>query len=100
MVPIRAVRLSAKASQVAFATRLGSHRKTTVCGMPVDAIRRRPCWRGPEHLPGKGLTISHGGLPELARVLGVSVYRFREAAKDGRLAVTYGNRVVFGHPVP
>jgi ribosome-binding protein aMBF1 (putative translation factor) len=40
------------------------------------------------------------GLPELARTLGVSVYRLREAAKDGRLVVTYGNQVVFGHPVP
>jgi ribosome-binding protein aMBF1 (putative translation factor) len=28
------------------------------------------------------------------------VYRLREAAKDGCLAVTYGNQVVFGHPVP
>jgi DNA-binding transcriptional regulator YiaG len=33
-------------------------------------------------------------------VLGVSVYRLREATKDGRLAVTYGNQVVFGHQVP
>jgi DNA-binding XRE family transcriptional regulator len=40
------------------------------------------------------------GLPDLARLIGVSVYRLREAAKDGRLTVTYGNRVAFGRPVP
>lgn len=40
------------------------------------------------------------GLLELARIIGVSVYRLREAARDGRLAVTYSNRVVFGHLVP
>ena len=40
------------------------------------------------------------GLFELARMLGVSVYRLREAARDGRLAVTYDNRVVFGNLVP
>jgi ribosome-binding protein aMBF1 (putative translation factor) len=28
------------------------------------------------------------------------VYRLREAAKDGRLEVTYDNRVAFGRPVP
>lgn len=39
------------------------------------------------------------GLPALAGNLGVSVYLLRKAARDGRLAVTYGNRTVFGRPV-
>lgn len=39
-------------------------------------------------------------LPVLARVLNVSVFRLREAARDGRLAVTYGTRVAFGHAIP
>ena len=36
----------------------------------------------------------------LAPLLGVSVFRLREAARDGRLAVTYDRRVVFGRLVP
>lgn len=35
----------------------------------------------------------------LAPLLGVSVFRLREAARDGRLAVTYDRRVVFGRLV-
>lgn len=40
------------------------------------------------------------GLLALAPLLGVSVFRLREAARDGRLAVTYDRRVVFGRLVP
>ena len=40
------------------------------------------------------------GLPALAAILGVSVYRLRSAARDGRLAVTYGNRTVFTTTTP
>jgi DNA-binding transcriptional regulator YiaG len=40
------------------------------------------------------------GLPELSRLLGVSVFRLREAARDGRLVVTYANRAVYGRPLP
>jgi hypothetical protein len=40
------------------------------------------------------------GLRELGRLIGVSVYRLREAAKDGRLPVTYDTRVAFGRLVP
>lgn len=40
------------------------------------------------------------GLLELSRLIGVSVYRLREAARDGRLLVAYSNRSAFGRPVP
>jgi hypothetical protein len=39
-------------------------------------------------------------LQALATELGVHVRTLRDAARNGRLAVTYDNRVVFGHPVP
>jgi DNA-binding transcriptional regulator YiaG len=100
MTPIRAMRVSAKLSQMAFAIRLGVSPESYRLW---DAGRREPpstvlakaralACEGPDDRPR--------GLPELARALGVSVYRLREAANDGRLAVTYGNQVVFGHPVP
>lgn len=38
-------------------------------------------------------------LPELARVLGVHARTLRKAARDGRLAVTYGTRLFFGKPM-
>ena len=39
-------------------------------------------------------------LQDLARELGVHVRTLRDAARAGRLQVTYGNRVVFGIPIP
>ena len=39
-------------------------------------------------------------LQELATELGVHVRTLRDAARSGRLEVTYGNRVVFRNPVP
>ena len=39
-------------------------------------------------------------LPDLARELGVHVRTLRDAARTGRLEVIYGNRVVFGIPIP
>jgi len=39
-------------------------------------------------------------LQELATELGVHVRTLRDAARTGRLEVTYENRVVFGNPVP
>jgi DNA-binding transcriptional regulator YiaG len=100
MTAIRMLRRSAKLSQAEFAVRLGVSAESYRLW---DAGRRDP---PPAVLAKARALASEGpdnrpqGLPELARVLGVSVYRLREAAKDGRLAVTYGNRVVFGHPVP
>lgn len=39
-------------------------------------------------------------LQELSAELGVHVRTLRDAARSGRLEVTYGNRVVFRNPVP
>jgi ribosome-binding protein aMBF1 (putative translation factor) len=39
-------------------------------------------------------------LQQLAAELGVHVRTLRDAARSGRLDVRYGNRVVFGNPVP
>jgi len=100
MSVIRALRLDARASQVAFAARLGvsleSYRAWDVGRREppseILATARRLAAAGPDDRP-----LS---LPTLARLLGVSVFRLREAARDGRLAVTYEWRVMFGHPIP
>lgn len=100
MSTIRDFRLLIKLSQSEFAERLGvsveSYRMW-------DSGRRDP----PRVVLGKARELANAGpadrplgLLELARILGVSVYRLREAARDGRLAVTYENRVVFGNLVP
>ena len=39
-------------------------------------------------------------LEQLAAELGVHVRPLRDAARSGRLEMTYGNRVVFRNPVP
>jgi DNA-binding transcriptional regulator YiaG len=39
-------------------------------------------------------------LQELATELGVHVRTLRDAARSGRLKVTYGNRIAFGNPIP
>jgi DNA-binding transcriptional regulator YiaG len=100
MTAIRALRVSLRLSQAAFAIRLGV---STESYRLWDAGRRDPppaALAKARGLAREGPDDQPQGLPELARVLGVSVYRLREAAKDGRLEVTYGNRVVFGRPVP
>jgi DNA-binding transcriptional regulator YiaG len=100
MTAIRGLRLSAKLSQAAFALRLGVSSETYRLW---DAGRRDT----PSAVLAKARALANAGtddqprgLQELAGTLGVSVYRLREAARDGRLVVTYGNQIVFGHPVP
>ena len=97
--PIRALRLTVKLSQAEFARRLGVSTETY---RAWDSDRRQP----PSEALDKARTLAAGedeqrlGLPALATILGVSVYRLRKAARDGRLAVTYGNGTVFGRPLP
>jgi DNA-binding XRE family transcriptional regulator len=85
MRAIRALRVSAKLSQAAFAIRLGVPPESYRLW---DAGRRDP----PSAVLAKARALAREGpddqprgLPELASALGVSVYRLREAAKDGRL---------------
>jgi DNA-binding transcriptional regulator YiaG len=97
---IRGFRLSMQLSQSEFAERLGVSAESYRIW---DSGRRDP----PLVVLAKARELSDVdqvdrplGLFELAQVLGVSVYRLREAARDGRLAVTHDNRVVFGNLVP
>jgi DNA-binding transcriptional regulator YiaG len=97
---IRKLRLATKLSQAEFAKRLGVSLES--CRLWDSGRRNAPAAAldqaralaaaGPDDVARK--------LPDLARLLGVSVYRLREAARDGRLAVAYDNHVVFGHCVP
>ncbi len=97
---IRELRVSAKLSQAEFANRLNV---ALVTYRGWDSGRRCP---PPEAMVKARELTAHGPddqlveLRVLATLIGVSVYRLREAARDGRLAVTYDNRVVFGRPVP
>jgi DNA-binding transcriptional regulator YiaG len=100
MSAIRACRVATNLSQAAFAERLGVGLESY---RTWDAGRREP---PPEVLAAAEVLAATGAgdrpmpLPALARVLAVSVFRLREAARDGRLAVTYERRVMFGHPIP
>ena len=100
MTLLRSLRLAVKASQADFAARLGV---SVDAYRPWDVGRRKP--------PAEILTRAHAlanvgpddrpmALPTLAGLLGVSVFRLREAARDGRLAVTYETRTAFGRPIP
>lgn len=97
---IRELRLSAKLSQAEFASRLDV---ALVTYRGWDSGRRCP---PPEAIVKARELTAHGPddqlveLRVLATLIGVSVYLLRRAAKDGRLAVTYDNRVVYGRPVP
>lgn len=100
MTDIRACRAATRLSQAAFAERLGVSFESY---RAWDAGRREPppeVLASARALAGTGAGDRPLSLPTLARVLGVSVYRLREAARDGRLAVTYETRVMFGHPIP
>lgn len=100
MTPIRELRLATKASQATFASRLGVAIESL---RAWDTGRRSPpsevleaaralAAAGPDHRPLP--------LAVLSRLLRVSVFRLREAARDGRLRVTYEKRVIFGQPIP
>ncbi len=100
MSRIRDFRLSAKLSQAAFAELL--------C-VPAESYR---VWDSGRRQPPSAVLAQAQEfaetrsderplpLPKLARLLGVNVQRLRDAARTGRLAVTYDNRAVFGHLVP
>ena len=97
---IRALRLATKLPQAEFAKRLGISTETY---RAWDSNRRQPSSEmldKAKALAARGSRDQPLGLPTLAKILGVSVYRLRDAARDGRLAVTYDNRIVFGRPLP
>jgi DNA-binding transcriptional regulator YiaG len=99
MTELREIRLNSRLSQAAFAKRLGvgdeSYRAWDSGRRPIptSVLARARTLRVP------ALAASMG-LPALSKLLGVSVFRLREAARDGRLIVTYGNRTVFRRPIP
>lgn len=89
-----------KLTQAEFAARLGVPAESY---RMWDAGRRTPPLAAMEKARRISDAASPGrliGLPCLARLLGVSVYRLREAARDGRLVVTYANKAVYGRPIP
>lgn len=93
---IRALRLATKLPQAEFAKRLGVSKETY---RAWDSNRRQPSSKlldKARALAARGSRDQPLGLPTLAKILRVSVYRLRDAARDGRLAVTYDNRIVFG----
>ena len=99
MTELRVLRIALECSQAAFAARLDVPLETYRLW---DAGRRLPPAAVVEQARAWGRSTPHTpmGLPALARLLKVSVYRLREAARDGRLAVTYDQRVSFGRPIP
>jgi DNA-binding transcriptional regulator YiaG len=100
MTPLRSLRLATKVSQSVFAGRLGV---SLDAYRPWDSGRREP----PAEILVKAQALANVGaydlplaLPILAKLLGVSVLRLREAARDGRLEITYETRTAFGRPIP
>jgi DNA-binding transcriptional regulator YiaG len=97
---IREIRVRLQRSQSEFATLLG-----------VSVQSYRPWDSGRRAVPAdwldkaRALAAAHDperiwALSELASTLGVHVRTLRDAARSGRLAVVYGTRASFGHPVP
>jgi DNA-binding transcriptional regulator YiaG len=97
---IRGLRLQLRLSQPQFARLLG-----------VSAETYRTWDSGRRAMPHAWLTRARElaaaedprrprSLQQLATELGVHVRTLRDAARSGRLEVTYGNRVVFRNPVP
>jgi len=97
---IRGVRLRLRLSQPQFATLLG-----------VSAETYRTWDSGRRLVPeawldnARALAVSNDpdrlwSLRALATELGVHVRTLRDAARSGRLAVVYGNRVMFRNPIP
>ena len=98
--PIRTLRSQLQLSQPAFARLLGVAAETY---RTWDSGRREV----PDTWLDKARTIAAAkdphrlrSLQDLALELGVHVLTLRDAARAGRLKVTYGNRVVFGIPIP
>ena len=97
---MRCLRRRMQLSQPQFAERLGVSAETY---RAWDSGRRAV----PDGWLEKARTLAvveapdrQWSLPHLATQLGVHVRTLRQAARNGRLAVTYGNRVVFRNPVP
>ena len=97
---IRDIRGQLQLSQRQFATLLGVSPETY---RAWDSGRRDilDSWLD----KARSLAVTHDpsrrlSLQELATALGVHVRTLREAARSGRLEVSYENRVVFRNPVP
>lgn len=97
---IRGLRLRLQLSQPQFAALLGVSSETyrtwdsgrrTVPDLWLNKARALAATND----PGR-----QWSLKELAAALGVHVRTLRDAARRGRLEVTYGNQVVFRNPVP
>lgn len=97
---IRKLRLGLKLSQPQFANLLGVATETyrswdsgrrVVPDLWLDRARQLATAHDPYRL---------WSMWALSLELGVHVRTLRDAARSGRLEVTYGNRVVFGNPVP
>ena len=97
---IRDIRVRLHRSQSQFATLLG-----------VSVQSYRPWDSGRRAVPtawmdkARALAAAHDperlwSLAALAATLGVHARTLRDAARSGRLAVVYGTRASFGHPVP
>lgn len=97
---IRDLRLRLQLSQPQFANLLGVSAETY---RTWDSGRRvvPPAWlEKARELVAANDPGRLWPLQELAAELGVHVRTLRDAARTGRLEVTYENRVVFGNPVP
>ena len=99
-IPIRTLRAQLRLSQPAFARLLGVATETyrtwdsgrrVVPGTWLNKAKTIAAVKDPHRLRS---------LQDLALELGVHVRTLRDAARAGRLQVTYGNRVVFGIPIP
>ena len=99
-IEIRGLRLRLQVSQPQFARWLGVSSETyrawdssrrAVPDAWITRARELAAAKDPRRL---------WSLEQLAAELGVHVRTLRDAARNGRLEVTYGNRVMFGNPVP
>jgi DNA-binding transcriptional regulator YiaG len=100
MTPLRNCRLAVGLSQSEFAARLGAsvetYRSWDSGRRPTPALMLEKALQWSQSAAGNQLL----SLPRLAALLGVHVRTLRLAARDGRLDVFYGNRTLFGHPIP
>ncbi len=98
--PLRAVRAELDISRSTMAERLGvaleTYRPWETGRRPVPAeILLKAC-----QLAGHAGQDEWLPLPTLAGLLKVHVRTLRQAARDGRLAVTFDQRTYFGRPIP
>ena len=97
---MRRLRLQLQLSQPQFARLLGVSAET--CRVWDSGRRAMPdAWLD----KARALAVIEDpnrlwSLQDLATELGVHVRTLRDAARSGRLDVTYENRVVFRHPIP